>query len=43
MRVGINTGLAHVTDRDGQTATGDTVNVAARLQAAAEPGTLLIS
>lgn len=43
MRVGVNTGLAHVSDRDGRTATGDTVNVAARLEGAAEPGTLLIS
>ena len=43
MRVGINTGLAHVSDRDGHTAIGDTVNVAARLEGAAAPGTMLIS
>lgn len=43
MRVGINTGLAHLSDRDGYTAIGDTVNVAARLEGAAAPGSMLIS
>jgi len=46
LRVGINTGLVHL-GHVGVTeefrATGDTVNVAARLESAAEPGTLLIS
>lgn len=43
VRVGVNTGLAHLSDRDGHTAVGDTVNVAARLEGAAEPGSMLIS
>ena len=43
MRVGVNTGLAHLSDRDGHTAIGDTVNVAARLEGAAAPGSMLIS
>ena len=43
MRVGVNTGLAHLSDRDGHTAIGDTVNVAARLEGAAAPGSILIS
>jgi class 3 adenylate cyclase/tetratricopeptide (TPR) repeat protein len=48
MRVGINTGLvalAVVGDRNKTeyTAMGDTTNVAARLQGAAEPGSVLIS
>jgi class 3 adenylate cyclase/tetratricopeptide (TPR) repeat protein len=48
VRIGINTGLvviAFVGDqvRTEYTVMGDTVNVAARLQAAAEPGTALIS
>ena len=46
LRVGINTGLVHV-GHVGVTeefrATGDTVNVASRLESSAEPGTLLIS
>lgn len=46
MRVGVNTGLVHL-GHVGVTeefrATGDTVNVAARLEASAEPGTLLMS
>lgn len=43
MRVGINTGLAHLSDRGGRTVIGDTVNVAARLEGAAPPGSVLIS
>ncbi len=43
MRVGVNTGLAHLSDRDGHTAIGDTVNVAARLEGAAPPDGMLIS
>src|SRR5215208_6414473 len=45
VRVGINTGLAAVGDeiRTEYTAMGDTTNVAARLQSAAEPGSVLIS
>ena len=48
MRVGINTGmavLAVVGDavRSEYTAMGDAANIAARLQAAAEPGTVLVS
>ena len=46
LRVGINTGLVHL-GHVGVTeefrATGDTVNVAARLESNAEPGTVLIS
>jgi class 3 adenylate cyclase/tetratricopeptide (TPR) repeat protein len=46
MRVGVNTGLVHL-GHVGVTeefrATGDTVNVAARLESSAEPGTLLVS
>ena len=46
LRVGINTGLVHL-GHVGVTeefrATGDTVNVAARLEGKAEPGTVLIS
>jgi class 3 adenylate cyclase len=46
LRVGINTGLVHV-GHVGVTeefrATGDTVNVAARLEGKAEPGTVLVS
>ncbi len=48
MRVGINTGLAVLAAvgdeiRTEYTAMGDTTNVAARLQSAAEPGSVLIS
>jgi class 3 adenylate cyclase len=47
MRIGINTGLAVVTQIRGEsanmTALGDTVNLASRLQALAEPGTVLLS
>jgi class 3 adenylate cyclase/tetratricopeptide (TPR) repeat protein len=48
VRVGINTGLAVLTtmgdeSRTEYTAMGDTVNVAARMQTAATPGTVLIS
>src|SRR5215210_1652107 len=48
VRVGINTGLAVLAAMGGEirteyTAMGDTTNVAARLQAAAMPGTVLIS
>src|SRR5215218_7323126 len=48
VRVGINTGLAVLAAvgdevRTEYTAMGDTTNVAARLQGAAEPGTVLIS
>jgi class 3 adenylate cyclase/tetratricopeptide (TPR) repeat protein len=46
MRVGINTGLVQVGRvgvTDEFTVTGDTVNVAARLESSAEPGTVLIS
>lgn len=46
LRIGINTGLVHL-GHVGVTeefrATGDTVNVAARLESSAEPGTVLIS
>jgi class 3 adenylate cyclase/tetratricopeptide (TPR) repeat protein len=46
LRIGINTGLVHL-GHVGVTeefrATGDTVNVAARLESNAEPGTVLIS
>ena len=46
MRIGVNTGLVHL-GRVGVTeefrATGDTVNVAARLESSAEPGTVLVS
>ena len=46
LRVGINTGLVHL-GHVGVTeefrATGDTVNVAARLEGQAEPGTVLVS
>ena len=48
VRVGINTGLAVLAAMGGElrteyTAMGDTTNVAARMQAAARPGTVLIS
>jgi class 3 adenylate cyclase/tetratricopeptide (TPR) repeat protein len=48
VRVGINTGLAVLTtmgdeSRSEYTAMGDTVNVAARMQSAATPGTVLLS
>ena len=48
VRVGINTGLAVLTtvgdeSRTEYTAMGDTVNVAARMQSAAAPGTVLVS
>jgi class 3 adenylate cyclase len=47
MRYGINTGpvvIAHIRDESRSvTALGDTVNVASRLQALAEPGTVLLS
>src|ERR687898_3616579 len=48
MRVGINTGLAVLAAvgdeiKTEYTAMGDTTNLAARLQSAAEPGTVLIS
>jgi class 3 adenylate cyclase/tetratricopeptide (TPR) repeat protein len=48
VRVGINTGLAVLAAMGGEirteyTAMGDTTNVAARMQAAAIPGTVLIS
>jgi class 3 adenylate cyclase/tetratricopeptide (TPR) repeat protein len=48
MRVGINTGLAVLATMGGEirteyTAMGDTTNVAARMQSAAMPGTVLIS
>src|ERR671912_1978812 len=48
VRVGINTGLAVLAAMGGEirteyTALGDTTNVAARMQAAARPGTVLLS
>jgi len=47
MRVGVNSGLAVVTQIRGEsgpvTALGDTVNLASRLQALAEPGTVYLS
>src|ERR687898_945887 len=48
VRVGINTGLAVLAAMGGEirteyTAMGDTTNVAARMQAAARPGTVLLS
>ena len=46
LRVGINAGLVHVGHvgvTDEFAVTGDTVNVAARLESRAEPGTVLIS
>jgi len=48
VRVGINTGLVVVAEvgtdfRVEYTAMGDTVNVAARMESAAEPGTILIT
>ncbi len=48
VRVGVNTGLAVLTtmgdeSRSEYTAMGDTVNVAARMQSAATPGTVLMS
>ena len=47
MRIGVNSGLAvvtHIRGESGQaTALGDTVNLASRLQALAEPGTVYLS
>ena len=45
LRVGVHTGLviSRVEEEGGFVVTGDTVNLAARLQGAAEPGTVLIS
>jgi class 3 adenylate cyclase len=47
MRIGVNSGLAVVTQVHGPagpaTALGDTVNLAARLQTLAEPGTVFLS
>jgi class 3 adenylate cyclase len=48
MRVGVNTGLAVVGSVGGEgheeyTALGDAMNVAARMESAAEPGTVLIT
>jgi class 3 adenylate cyclase/tetratricopeptide (TPR) repeat protein len=48
VRVGVNTGLAVVgsvgsSDHEEYTALGDAMNVAARIQSAARPGTLLIT
>ena len=47
MRIGINSGLAVVTQIRGESATmtavGDTVNLASRLQTLAEPGTVYLS
>lgn len=41
LRIGIATGIVVVAS-GGRTAVGDTMNLAARLQAAAEPGTILV-
>jgi class 3 adenylate cyclase len=47
MRVGVNSGLAvvtHIRAESGPvTALGDTVNLASRLQALAQPGTIYLS
>ena len=47
MRIGVNSGLAVVTQIRGEsaamTALGDTVNLASRLQTLAEPGTVYLS
>lgn len=41
--IGINTGLGHLVDLQDATVVGDSVNVAARLESAADAGTVLIS
>lgn len=43
MSIGINTGQAHLVDLESETVVGDSVNVAARLESAAQPGEVLIS